>query len=508
MQGSTFRKWIFISIFMLGAGVIIGLIISSNLNLTPPGQAVNNEPKPAPPAPSGFPRTDETFVEVSKAATPAVVNISTTRTVKNEGAGGAGGANPLFEDPFFKRFFGEEFGKQFEVPRERKEQSLGSGVIVDASGYIVTNNHVVADATEIKVLLSDKREFKGKVVGTDPKTDIAVVKIEAKNLPTLAWGDSSSMRVGEYVLAIGNPFGLNQTVTMGIISAVGRANVGISDYEDFIQTDAAINPGNSGGALVNTRGELIGINTAIFSRSGGYMGIGFAIPSNMAKAVMESIKKGGKVIRGWLGVQIQDIKPELAKKFGLKENAGALVSDVMKNSPAEKGGLKQGDVILQFNGKPIDNPGHLRNMVAETPVGTKVKIGVIRKGKDIQLEVAVSEQPKDLGKGSEGGGEDEGKGSPESQALTGLEVTNLTAEMARRLGVPFKGSKVVVVRIEPDSSAEEAGLMSGDIILEINQIPVPNVEEFNRMLGKARKGEAILFLVSRHGRSFFLTVTP
>ena len=237
------------------------------------------------------------------------------------------------------------------MPKEHKEQSLGSGVIVSEDGYIVTNNHVIEKAQEIKVLLSNKKDYKAKLIGADPKTDIAVIKIEAKGLTALPWGDSNKLKVGEIVFAIGNPFGLNQTVTMGVISAVGRANVGIADYEDFIQTDAAINPGNSGGALINARGELIGINTAILSRTGGYQGIGFAVPSSMAKQVMDSLIKYKKVVRGWLGVSIQEVTSDLAEEFGVKDLKGALVSGVMKGSPAEKAGIKQGDVILQYNGK-------------------------------------------------------------------------------------------------------------------------------------------------------------
>jgi serine protease Do len=493
-------KWLFISIFFIGLGIVAGITITSNFNMIPPGKAVSTDSKAGPPLPSSSGRPDETFVEISKSDTPAVVNISTTRLIKNET-----GPNPFFEDPFFRRFFGEEFGRQFEQPKERKEQSLGSGVIVESNGIIVTNNHVVANADEIKVFLSDKREFKGKVVGTDPKTDLAVIRISASDLPTIPWGDSAKMQVGEYVLAIGNPFGLNQTVTMGIVSALGRANVGISDYEDFIQTDAAINPGNSGGALVNTKGELIGINTAIFSRSGGYMGIGFAIPSNMAKAVLESIKKEGKVVRGWLGVSIQDISPTLAKQFGIKENAGALVSDVMENSPADKGGIKRGDVIFQYQGKAVDNPGHLRNAVAETPVGTKVKLTIIRDRKEMTVQLTIGEQPKNLTKA---GAEGEEKSSEESRAVSGLDVSNLTKEMARRLGVPYKENMVVVTNVDPGSPAEEAGVLRGDIILEINRTMIKNADDYDRVMGQVKKGSELLLLINRQGRTLFLTFTP
>jgi serine protease Do len=493
-------KWMFISVFLIGLGIVAGIIITSNFNMTPPGKAVSSETKVGPAAVSSSGKPDETFVEISKSDTPAVVNISTTRLVKNET-----GPNPFFEDPLFRRFFGEEFGRQFEQPKERKEQSLGSGVIVESNGIIVTNNHVVANADEIKVLLADKREFKGKVVGTDPKTDLAVIKISANDLPTIPWGDSGKMQVGEYVLAIGNPFGLNQTVTMGIVSALGRANVGISDYEDFIQTDAAINPGNSGGALVNTKGELIGINTAIFSRSGGYMGIGFAIPSNMAKAVLESIKKEGKVVRGWLGVSIQDVSPNLAKQFGIKENAGALVSDVMEKSPADKAGIKRGDVITQYQGKPVDNPGHLRNAVAETPVGTKVILTIIRDKNPLTVQLTIGELPKNLAKNGE---EEEDKSTEENRTINGLDVTDLTKELARRMGIPYKENLVVVINVDQGSQAEDAGVLRGDIILEINRFVIKNTQDYDRVMGKIKKGSEILLLINRQGRTLFLTFTP
>src|SRR5437867_9221231 len=326
------RKTLALGLLLIGVGVILGLVVAADLGWLPMGHAVPEAPSaPRPvavPPPAG---ADHNFVEVAKAVTPAVVNISTTRLTRVP----EGHSSGPFDDPFFRRFFGDEFfRRRFEAPQDRRERSLGSGVIADPSGYIITNNHVVSKADEIRVLLSDKRELKAKVVGTDPKTDIAVIQVNAKDLPTIPWADSDRLQVGEYVLAIGNPFGLNQTVTMGIVSAVVRPNVGIAVYEDFIQTDAAINPGNSGGALVNARGELIGINTAIFSQSGGYMGIGFAVPSNMVRSVMQSLVKSGKVVRGWLGVSIQPITPELAKQFGLKESRGALVNEVIPDSPA------------------------------------------------------------------------------------------------------------------------------------------------------------------------------
>jgi serine protease Do len=502
--GQIRPKGLVLSVFLLIIGIVIGVTLVSEFHLIPAGRAVN-EPeksekseKSKPPA---IAETEQTFVSVSKSVTPAVVNIATTRVIKG---GEEGGQGFPFDDPFFRRFFGEEPQQRRQNPRDRKAQSLGSGVIVDSSGLIITNNHVVEKADEIKVLLSDKREFKGKLVGTDPKTDLALVKIEATGLPTVPWGDSARMQVGEYILAIGNPFGLNQTVTMGIVSAIGRANVGITDYEDFIQTDAAINPGNSGGAMVNTHGELVGINTAIFTQSGGYMGIGFAVPSNMAKAVMESLVKSGKVVRGWLGVSIQEITPPLAKEFGLKEAKGALVGDVLPGSPAEKAGFKRGDVIVDFMGQPIESSTQLRNLVARTTVGAKGKVKVIRENKEKELDVTIEEQPKDIAKA--------GPQAPEEAApsarLNGVEVRNVTPEMAKQLDLSRNAKGVVITKVEPGSAAEEAGLQRGDLIMEVNRKPVNNIEEYEKVLSKIDKSEAILLLVGRQGRTLFLTVTP
>jgi serine protease Do len=490
--------------FSVSLGIAAGLIMATNsawFSSDSTGSKSNsslraNEAGAAPPL-------DEGFVSVAKSATAAVVNISTTRVVK-----GPSGSpmTPFFEDPFFRQFFGDEYSRQFEVPKERREQSLGSGVIVDPNGLIVTNNHVVAKADEIKVLLGDKRQFKGRVVGTDPKTDIAVVKIDANDLPVIPWGDSDKLQVGEYVLAIGNPFGLNQTVTMGIVSAVGRANVGIAEYEDFIQTDAAINPGNSGGALVNTRGELIGINTAIFTQSGGYMGVGFAVPSVMAKSVMDNLVKTGKVVRGWLGVSIQDVTPELAKQFSLSESRGALVTDVLENSPAAKAGLQQGDVIVSYDGKPVENPGSLRNHVAETAVGSKVKIGIIRDKKEKELEVAIAEQPKDM---TQIGGEKKNAPSDHvSTALAGLEVSELTPTLARRLGISKSEKGVVITQIDSGSAGMAAGLRAGDLIVEMNRQPIKSLKDYNRVASKVRKDDSILLLINRQGRNSYFALKP
>jgi serine protease Do len=490
----------------LSLGVIIGLILAANegrltLGLSGPSSGSSSSPRMA--ETIAAPPMDQGFVNVAKATTPAVVNISTTRVIKNPSGAPM---TPFSEDPFFRQFFGDEFYRQFEIPKERREQSLGSGVIVDSNGLIVTNNHVVAKADEIKVLLGDKREFKGKVVGTDPKTDVAVVKINAKDLPTIPWGDSDKLQVGEYVLAIGNPFGLNQTVTMGIVSAVGRANVGIAEYEDFIQTDAAINPGNSGGALVNVRGELIGINTAIFSQSGGYMGVGFAVPSDMVKSVMDSLVKSGKVVRGWLGVSIQDVSPDLAKQFALPEAKGAVVTDILENSPAAKAGLQQGDVIVSFDGAPVENTGMLRNRVAQTPIGKKVKVGVIRDKKDKELEVLIAEQPKEITRGQE-----EGPGGPDeevSTALSGIEVRDLSPNLIQRYGLSKSDKGVVITQVEQGSAAAEAGLREGDLIVEINRQAVKSVKDYDRLAAKVGKQDSVLLLVNRQGRNSYFAIKP
>jgi len=490
------------AIMALSIGLVTGMIMGGVMKAPSDAWALfpfDRGASPAAPTAASVASGDQPFVPVAARVTPAVVNISTTRTVK--GGGEENQLMPFYNDPFFKRFFGDQ-PPGATVPHEQKEQSLGSGVIVDPRGYIITNNHVIEKADTIKVVLSDRREFKGKLIGTDPKTDIAVVKIDGRGLPTIPWGDSDLLKTGQYVLAVGNPFGLNQTVTMGIVSAVGRANVGIADYEDFIQTDAAINPGNSGGALVNTAGELIGINTAILSQSGGYMGIGFAVPSKMARAVMESLIKTGKVVRGWLGVSIQEVTPELAKQFGLAEAKGALVSDVLSGTPAERAGLKRGDVIVKVDGAPVDSPGHLRNRVAETAVGQKITLSIIREGKEKEVTVAIGEQPKNL---SNRGGAEEEEGKP-SAALDGIEVKNLTSQIRQELNLPEEVAGVVVDRVESGSDAEAAGLQRGDVIMEIDRKPVRNIRDYERALSQHKGKEGLLLLVNRQGGTLFIMI--
>jgi|MudIll2142460700_1097286.scaffolds.fasta_scaffold33734_2 serine protease Do len=439
-------------------------------------------------------RTGKAMAEVTAAVKPAIVNIATTRTVKV-----SGGGDPFFDDPFFKRFFGEQFGRQRQQPKEHKSAGLGSGVIVSSDGYIITNSHVIKDADEIKVTLTDKKEYAGRVIGSDPKTEIAVVKIEAKDLPTVFWGNSDALQVGEVVLAVGNPYGLNQTVTMGIVSALGRANVGIADYEDFIQTDAAINPGNSGGALVNIKGELIGINTAIYTTSGGYQGIGFAIPSNMVKSIMASLIKEGKVTRGWLGVTIQKVTPELAKQFNLKEDAGALVGDIMENSPAEKAGLQRGDIILEYDGKKIEEPNILRNMVANNLPGEEHTAMVMRDGKTKNVAITIGELPSDAQQPVETG--------DYQNVMKGITVQDVSPELAKKLRIPDKIKGVIISDIE-DSSMAAGILAQGDVIQEINRRKVTGTKNYTDVVSKIKKDESVLLLVFRGGSSLFVTLSP
>ena len=470
-------------------GLTIGLVVSSNFGFH--AKAYTAEPAISKEATDILSKVGDAMAEVTAAVKPAVVNISSTQTVRTGGA-----PSPFFNDPFFRRFFGDEFGSP-EKPREQKRASLGSGVIVDRDGYILTNYHVVKDADEIKVKLSDKREFKGKVIGADSKTDLAVVKIASNHLPVIKLGDSGKLKVGETVIAIGNPFGLNQTVTSGIVSATGRANVGIADYEDFIQTDAAINPGNSGGALVNARGELVGINTAIVSTSGGYQGIGFAIPSSMARVVMENLIKNGKVVRGWLGVSVQAITPDLAKQFNLKEDKGALVSDVTQGSPAEKAGIRRGDVIMQYDGREVDEPSHLRNMVAGTPPNREVTLHVLREGKPVTIRVSIEELSAEMQKVS---------GNVDNQ-LKGVNVRNITPEARTNLRVPKRIDGVVIADVASGSPAEGV-LAKNDVILEINRKKIHGVKDYEAMVGKIKPEQSILVLVYRDGFTTYVTLTP
>ena len=444
-----------------------------------------------------FQELSQAFRDIAKEVGPAVVYISTEQTIK----GTNGGSNSPEQ---FREFFGDEFMRRFfgEIPQEReyKQNGLGSGFITSQDGYILTNNHVVANADKIKVTLSDKRDFTAEVVGTDPKTDVAVIKIKADNLPVAPLGDSNTLEVGDWVVAIGTPFGLSQTMTAGIISAEGRSNIGINDYEDFIQTDAAINPGNSGGPLVNVNGEVIGINTAIFSRSGGYQGIGFAIPINMAKSVQESLITKGKVIRGWLGVMIQPVLPEIIKQFGLPDGTtGTLVGDVLKGGPAEASGLQRGDEIVEFDGKPIDSPTALRNMVADTEVGKKVDVILFRDGKKKTAQVKIGEQPNNEEQAS-------AAAPTETAEKFGLSVQELTPEIAQQLG--YEGDKgVIVSNVESGSPADDSGLRRGDLIKEINKKNIESLADYNKAMKSVGEEKSFLTLIRRGENTSYVVVS-
>ena len=433
------------------------------------------------------------FAPIVKQDLPSVVNISSSKVVRtpNQFEG-------MPADPFFQQFFGPGFGRGQEVPKQRREQSLGSGVIVSPEGYVLTNNHVVDGATDVKVTLSDKRELKAQVIGTDPKTDVAVLKLEGANFPAITLGDSSKVQVGDYALAIGDPFGVGQTVTMGIVSAKGRGNLGIEDYEDFIQTDAPINPGNSGGALVNDRGELVGINTAILSHgSGGNEGIGFAVPVNLARSVMDQILDHGKVTRGYLGIIIQPITPAMAKALGLNEPQGVLVGDVSPKGPAQASGIERGDILLDLNGKPVNDSNQLRNAIAMMPPGETVTLKVSRNGNARDIHVKLGELPV-----AKEDAQNENQGASED-ALAGDSVQNLDADTAQQLGLPASSKGVVVTDIDPSSPKADSGLRKGDVIQEVNHQAVHNVAEFKQAMRKSGKENALL-LVNRGGTTLFI----
>jgi serine protease Do len=440
-------------------------------------------------------RQNQAYERIAKAVTPAIVAIQSTQVIKVQ-------QSPMMNDPFFRQFFGNMFP---QVPREQREHALGSGVIVSPEGYIVTNNHVVAKATEIEVMLSDKRSFKGKVVGADPQTDVAVIKINGSGLPTAPFGNSDQLKVGDTVMAFGNPFGQYFTVTRGSISALGRSGNGIEgpgSIENFIQTDAAINPGNSGGALVNVHGQVVGINTAILSGNsgpggeGGSVGIGFAIPSNMAQHVMEDLVKTGKVSRGYLGVSIRDLDDNLAKQFKVPDTAGALAEDITAGGPADKAGLKNGDVIRKLNGQAIADAGQLTLQVTNLSPGAVATLDILRDGQPLSLKVTLGERPANIGSA----------GSVQQGALRGIEVQNLTASIRDQLGLPANVTGVMISQLDPDSPAAQYGLQEGDVIESINRKPVHNVGDFNRLAAEA-KGQALL-RVNRGGNGQYVVISP
>ena len=456
-------------------------------------------------AASGLPN----FADLAEALRPAVVNISTTAPVEapphmgmGPGPGGPrqfgppGGQQGPGQDPFHE--FWEPFERYFgPMPRQQKQRSLGSGFILDSHGLIMTNNHVVENAEEIVVQTASDKEYKAKVVGRDPKTDLAVIKIEVDNgddLKPVVLGNSDELRVGDWIFAVGNPFGLSNTVTAGIVSAKGRY-IGQGSYDDFIQTDAAINPGNSGGPLVNLKGEVVGINSAIFSRSGGNIGIGFAIPINLAKELLPQLQEKGKVTRGWLGVYIQRVTPEIAESLKLDNAHGALVADVMNDTPAAEAGIEVGDVIVEFDGHPVKESTDLPLIVARTPIGKSADVKLIRNGKAQTMAVKIGEQKEEEVQVAGGGGGE-----------LGLAVQNLTPEIAESLGIDPKTKGVVVAGIEPGSAADEAGLQRGDVILEVNRQSVENESAYKKALKKTEKGKTVLLLVRRGENTIFMAL--
>ncbi|MDE3137383.1 MAG: Do family serine endopeptidase [Acidobacteriota bacterium] len=502
MEKSAIRsRWILYLVAIVFAGVVAGGVLGSwaarkgyplfttgmlsptfASNMAQPGQA---------------PNLPGSFAPVIQPDLPGVVYISTTTVIKRR-------YSPFpFNDPFFQQFFGQQ--PQQNVPE--KEYGLGSGVIVRSDGVILTNNHVVHGADDIRVTLQDKKSYKAKVLGTDPRTDLAVIKIDATGLTALPLGASTDLKVGDIVFAIGDPFGVGETVTMGIISAKNRANVSIegpNSIQDFIQTDAAINPGNSGGALINTKGQVIGINTAIVSGGGagegGNIGIGFAIPINLAKSVMEQIVAHGKVVRGQLGVYIQAVSPEIAQHFGLSKAEGALVASVNPGSAAAKAGIKQGDIILKFNGQPVADNNELLLKVSATPPGTTIHLEVFRDGKTIPIAATLEEAS------ATGAGPGTSEGAGQGSALAGVQVQTLTADIANQLGLSPGATGVVVTSVDPSSPAADA-LQRGMVIQEVNHRKVTNLNEYNQAV-QAAGTKSVLLLVNTHGQTGYVVISP
>jgi serine protease Do len=495
------RRWVATLVILaalIGGGVLaLGLRNWSGGTVMGAGNLPVTMGRDASPVPLG--NFANGFSSVLKPALPAVVNIHSSKVVKQRG----NGMGPFQNDPFFQQFFGDQFGQgQGQAqPRSQREESLGSGVIVTSDGTIVTNNHVIDGASDIKVQLSDKREFTAKLIGTDARTDIAVLKIDATNLPTLPIGDSSKITVGDMVFAIGDPFGIGETATMGIVSATGRGGLGIERYEDFIQTDAAINPGNSGGAMIDLHGNLVGINTAIVSgQGGGNQGIGFAIPINMAHGVMEQIETHGKVVRAYLGIHPEDLTPALAKAFGFSNASGVLVGDVLPDTPAAKAGLKKGDVILKLNGQPVDSANDLTLRISQSAPGSSANVQYSRDGHTQNVDVKLMELDEKADNVRGGGNEEEESGA----GLEGVNVQALTPEIAQQLSLSSGTHGVVITSVDPSSAAAEAGVQRGMVIQEVNHKPVNSIDEYKRAL--AGSHGTVLLLVNYSGVTSYIAV--
>jgi len=511
------KKWIAaLVVAALVVGSLATIIVTSDFNFTHSSLASGSAPAveananhSAPQSPQSeatlsndafINQLNSVFENAAEKVKPAIVTIFSEKVIKMR----------RMQSPF-DFFFGPDFFDQFgqgtpgqpkkKAPQyeEFHQKGMGSGVIVSSDGYIITNNHVVNDADDIQVKTTDGVTHKAKVIGTDAKTDIAFIKIDAKNIPVAELGDSNKLRVGEWVLAIGNPFSqqLHQTVTKGIVSALGRSNLNLSYYENYIQTDAPINPGNSGGALIDLNGKVIGINTAIVAPSGAFAGIGFAIPINMVKKVTQDLKNKGHVVRGWLGVQIQAVDKDLAKALGLKKNQGVVVSEVTSGSPAEKAGIKVSDVILKFNGKDVNGPSSLAFMVAQMVPGTKVNLLIMRNGKEKTITVKLGELPEKQ-KTSK-------NVSKNKQIDFGMEVSNLTPDLAKKYGYE-KSRGVLITDLDPYGPAAKKGLKVGDLIREVNRKPVGNVDDYKKVISKLHPGDVVLLLVQRGKDNFFVAI--
>jgi serine protease Do len=485
MEQKKHIKTILISLLMVGAMLGGGYGVSTAFKHPEPAVSTGSTVSETPMVPANF-------SDLAEKVRPGVVNIQVVKKVKNVDFGFRNFPGNPFGD---KNPFGDFFGPFSEgnPPRGFEQRGVGSGFVMSRDGYVLTNNHVVEDADQIKVKLANGKEYEGKIVGRDPKTDLALVKIEgASDLHPLKLGNSEDLKVGSWVVAVGSPFGLEQTVTAGIVSAKGRV-IGSGPYDNFIQTDASINPGNSGGPLINMKGEVVGINTAIIASG---QGIGFAIPINMAKEIAPQLQEKGHVTRGWLGVSIQEVTPALAKSFDLKEKKGALVAQVISGSPAEKAGIEQGDVIVEFDGKEVTDSKDLPRIVASTPIGKAVTIKLLRNGKALDRQVKVGEMEEKV----------EVAKAPSHKSL-GITVQNLTPEIAKGLGLK-KDTGVVVTRVEPGSPAADAGIQTGDVVQEVNRKPVKNMEDFVQKVEKAKGQDNILLLIQRGQNNLFAAVTP
>ena len=490
-------------------------ILAQELEKTP---AVKVDPAPV----TAKPGTLTSFAPIVEKVAPSVVTISTSRNMKNQLNQLRN--NPLFNDPMFRRFFGipdpnedsdtppapQRRGGRGNNPGEEGRRGarpqalgLGSGVIVSGEGHILTNNHVVEGADDIVVTIgNNRREYKAKKIGSDPATDVAVLKIDATSLPAITFGDSDKLRVGDIVIAVGNPFGLTQSVSQGVVSAIGRGGMNIVDYENFIQTDASINPGNSGGALVDIEGRLIGINTAIFSRSGGNQGIGFAVPANLAHGVMDSIIKNGRVVRGFIGAYLQPLDEELSSQFKTKDQSGALIAELDPKGPAAKAGIKRGDVITGINGKKVEGPRELRLTVASMPPGSKVELKVLRDGEERAIPIELGELPSERGVLAQEGE----KKSDEPDVLDGVTVSDIDDALRKELDLPADAEGVVITNVDPDSQSAAAGLKRGDVIHEINREPVTSAKQAVDLSEKVKKEKKVLLRVSTKGQSRFIVV--